>query len=227
MALRDLGLLYQQTGLYVGQDEIDDYINVTVANPSVSLSWFGTVSGGTSPATGRALVLTGQYADWPRNPTYSIQGVSGGTFGGTFQVNWLDQFGSQVQETVVIASAVNGGTKYGTAIVQKFISGTFTSQGSSGGSAGTAQIGFGTVGTSNYFGLQTKIAGTGDVMNISWINNGTPTLLNLGTNQGSLVDATRHAFRGTSGVALTDRYLVSVKTTFNTASKGQLYKNFQ
>lgn len=213
-----------QTSPNVGLDEIDQQIQIEVQNPGVSLSWFGTCNGGTASA-GPAVTLLSQYADWPRTPVYSCVGVSGGTFGGTFVANWLDQFGSQVQEKVVVASAANGGTVYGTVIAMKFISGTFTSQGSSGGSAGTAQIGVGTVGTSNYFGLLTKIGGTADCV-IRWFNNSTPTELNKGTNMGSLIDTTRHAFRGTSGVATTDRYLVFVKSTYNTAMKGPIFKSF-
>lgn len=224
MALRGRGLLYQEKGFQVGQDELDQYQQIEILHPSVSTSFFGTVNGGTA-STNAALTLVNRLAPYPRNPFYTIIGVSGGTFGGTFIANWVDQFGSTVQETVVVASAAPAVGVYGTAIVEKFISGTFQSQGSSGGSAGTAQVGFGTASNgsaqSNWFGLLTKIGGTSDIKNIAWDNNGTATGLNAGTAIGTLVgyqgngSLPNSAFQGTSGVAITDGYVVLVKTTYD------------
>src|SRR6185437_2596341 len=102
---------------------------------------------------------------------------------GTITANWLDQFGSPVTETVALGSVAGGGTTYGTAIVAKFVSGTVNPNTST---TGTYTIGYGTVGTSNWFGLLTKVGGTSDLVNIRWINNGTPTVLNKGTALGTL-----------------------------------------
>lgn len=213
-------------GAQVSQKDMDQYYNIQVSNPAVSASWFGTFSGGTA-GTNNPITKLNQLADWPRNVLYSIPGVASGTFGGTFTCNYLDQFGSAITETVVIPSAAPAVGIFGTAIVMKFISGTFASQGSSGGSLGTASIGFGTTtnaGTSqsNWFGLMTKIGGTNDLKLVHWVNNGTTTTLNAGTSIGSLVDTTRHAFQGTSGVQITDIYDVILKPTFDNLGKGTM-----
>lgn len=205
--------------------DLDEYYIVNVDNPSVSSSYFGTVNGGTAAAP-TAIAALNTIGDWPRNALYSVTGVAGGSFGGTFVTNWLDQFGTPITETVVIPSAVLGGTTFGTAIVYKYLSGSFTSQGSSGGSAGTASIGYGTTengsAQSNWFGLFTKLGGTADIVQIRWVNNGTPTGVNKGTSFGTLVDATRMAWQGTSGVALTDSYQVIVYPTWDNAGKPKL-----
>ena len=229
--LGETGELYGfvQGGAQVAQSDLDQYDVVAIDSPSVSASWFGTCNGGTA-ASGPAITLINALADYPRNIQYTCTGVASGTFGGTFQVNYIDQFGVGGQEKVTIASAANGGTTYGTAIVAKFISGTFTSQGSSGGSTGTAQIGFGTAANgsaqSNWFGLMTRIAGTSDVKMITWINSTTVTTLNKGTAIGTLVaydsngSLPSSAFQGTSGVAITDHYKVVLKPTYNNIGKG-------
>lgn len=210
-------------GGQVSQADLDQYDQVTVNNPAVDASWFGTASGTNA---GVAIGKLNQLADWPRNPVYSINGITNGTYGGTFTVNWLDQFGVAVQEKVAIGTAVNGGTTFGSLIAAKFISGTFQAVASAGTFIGTARIGAGTTengsAQSNWFGLLTKIAGTADVKNITWINNGTPTVMNVGTSIGTLVNTTLHAFQGTSGVALTDTLRVTFKPLFDNNGKGTL-----
>lgn len=207
----------------VQQKDIDQYYNVQIQNPSVSTSWFGTVTGGTA-GTNNALTQVNALADWPRNAFYTILGVASGTFGGTFTANWIDQFGSPVQEKVVVASAAPAVGVYGSVIVAKFVSGTFASQGSSGGSTGTAQIGFGTLSNgsaqSNWFGLLTKVGGTSDLKLIRWVNNGTATTLNGGTSIGSLINTTLHGFQGTSGVQITDTLDAFLKPSFDNVFKG-------
>lgn len=212
-------------GNQVSQKDIDQYYNVQIQNPSVSNSWFGTANGGTA-ASPVAITQTNLNSDYPRNAYYNVPGVASGTFGGTFTANWIDQFGSPVQETVAVANAAPAVGVYGTAIVQKFISGTFTSGGASGGSTGTAQIGFGTASNgsaqSNWFGLLTKVGGTSDLKWIRWINNGTPTTLNKGTAIGTLINIVTHSFQGTSGVALTDTYDAFIKPTFDNTEYGTM-----
>ncbi len=221
--LEDLGLLYGQAGILASPRNLDMYQVAEIANPSVSTSWFGTVSGGTAINTLTAIVLTNAVTDYPRNAFYTVIGVASGTFGGTFIANWYDQFGSQVQEKVVVAAAAPAVGVYGTAIVAKFISGSFVTNAASGGSTGTAQIGFGTLSNgsaqSNWFGLLAKIGGTADVKILRWVNNGTPTTLNKGTSFGSLISTTQHAFQGTSGVAVTDQLFAFFKPTFDSRSK--------
>jgi len=198
----------------ISQKDMDQYYIVQVQNPAISSSWFG--AGTSTGTTVQPIVLASQYADWPRTAAYCF---TGGTAGGTITANWLDQFGSPVTETVALGSVAGGGTTYGTAIVAKFVSGTVNPNTST---TGTYTIGYGTVGTSNWFGLLTKVGGTSDLVNIRWINNGTPTVLNKGTALGTLIDTTRHAFQGTSGIALTDVYDVILTPTFNNVGKGTM-----
>jgi hypothetical protein len=112
-------------GGQVSQQDIDQYDLVNVVHPVVDGSWIGTFSG-TGPAGGGAIVVKNIIMDWPRNAKYATNGITNGTYGGTFVVNWLDQFGVAVTETVAIGTAVNGGTTYGTAIVHKFLSGSYS-----------------------------------------------------------------------------------------------------
>lgn len=213
-------------GDQVSARDIDRYEVVSLSNPAVDFSWFGTASGTVTAQT--AIGKLNQLADWPRNFAYSVNGITNGTYGGTFTANGIDQFGVPFTETVAVGTAVNGGTVYGTQIAAKFISGSFISQGASGTFIGTARIGAGTAAngsaSSNWFGLLTKIGGTNDLKLLTWINNGTPTALNVGTAIGTLVDTTRHAFQGTSGVALTDSYKVIFKPSFDNASHGTMCK---
>ena len=208
-------------GGQVSQQDIDQYDQVTVSNPTVDGSWIGTYSG-TGPVGGGALVVKNILMDWPRNAKYATNGITNGTYGGTFTVNWLDQFGVAVTEKVTIGTAVNGGTTFGTAIVHKFLSGTFQPIASAGTFIGTASVGVGTVGTSNWFGLLTKIASTGDVKSVRWVNNGTVTSIGGGSLLGTLVSTSVHAFQGTSGVAITDSYTVLVKPTYDNEGKGTM-----
>lgn len=211
--------------LQVQQKDLDQYDVVAIDTPAVNTAWFGSASGTVTAST--ALTQVNQLADWPRNVCYSINGITNGTYGGTFTANLVDQFGSSSTETVAIPAAVNGGTTYGSIIAAKFISGSFISQGSSGTFIGTANIGLGTAANgsaqSNWFGLLTKLGGTGDVKLISWSNNGTITTLNKGTAIGTLVNVgSYHAFQGTSGVAITDHYKVIFKPTFDNIGKGTM-----
>lgn len=218
--LREMGgPLNPGDGKSVSQSEIDQYYAVQIQNPSVNPAWFGTVNGGTATNTSTGLTQVNSLAEWPRNAFYTVLGVASGTFGGTFVANWIDQFGSSVTESVAVANAAPAVGVYGTAIVQKFVSGSFVSGGASGGSAGTAQIGFGTLSNgsaqSNWFGLMTKVGGTADLKNLRWVNNGTVTALNKGTAIGTLINTTTHAFQGTSGVAITDTYDCIIKPSWN------------
>jgi hypothetical protein len=213
-------------GGQVSQRDLDQYDSVTVQNPSVDGSWIGTTSG-TGPASGIAVVVKNAYMDWPRNALYAINGITNGTYGGTFTANWLDQFGSAVTETVTIGTAVNGGSTFGTAIVERFLSGTFRPIASAGTFIGTASIGVGTVtsGTfqNNWFGLMSKIGAVSDVKLIKWINSGTvANLANSGTGLGTQVSLANHAFQGTSNVVVTDVLTAVFKPTYDNNGKGTM-----
>ncbi|MHB9161555.1 MAG: hypothetical protein ACYC6W_11835 [Nitrosotalea sp.] len=206
----------------VSQRDIDQYDLVAVDNPTVSSTWFGSVSN----AANGTLVIVNVLPDWPRNLAYIATGTASGTYGGTVVAKFFDQFGSAVTETVAIASAVNGGTVFGSAICGKFVSGSYAIVSTGTASTGTVSIGVGTLSNgsaqSNWFGLLSKVAGTSDVKNIVWVNSTTATALNGGTSIGSLVNTTLHAFQGTSGVAATDHYKVIFKPSFDNSALGTM-----
>ena len=207
-------------GNQIQPSEIDRYEQYFIFAPSVDTAYIGTVT----TAGSAAVVLKNALPDYPRNLAYSVTGVAGG-MGGTFNLFGQDQFGGTVAERVTIGSANGGGTVQGTAIFAKVASGNFSANGLGGTALGTAAIGFGTApgtaGTAgNYFGLPTKLGGTADVKSITWITTNTPTTLNGGTAIGTLVNTTTHSFCGTSGVAITDRYLVTFKPSFDASSLG-------
>lgn len=211
----------------VQQRDIDQYIVDYVIHPSVDTAYMATVSS----ATASALFVNKSFTpDYPRNLAYAVTGVAGG-MGGTFVQPGFDQFGSVIKETVTIGSANGGGTTQGTQIFGSIGVGTFSPAGLGGTAVGTAKIGFGTAtgapsGGGNWFGLQSRIGGTADVRGITWINNGTATALNKGTNLGTLSNVggtlPPHSFQGTSGVAITDEYVVTIKTTFDNLGKGEM-----
>lgn len=225
--LGDLGGLEQFTPGYGGQvqqKDIDQYVTDYVIHPSVSATFMalGTNGGG----GGTALVIKSALPDYPRNFLYQ---VTGGTVGGTITAVGVDQFGQAQTESVVIGTAAAGGSKSGTAIWGSLTAGTYFPIANNNG---TASIGFGTksgansTAGANWFGLPVKISAATDVRSITWINNGTPTSLNGGTNFGTLINVggtlSPHAFQGTSGVAATDEYVVTIKTQFDNLGKGTM-----
>lgn len=161
---------------------------------------------------------------WPRNVKYAVNGITNGTYGGTFTGVYIDQFGQGVTENVVVGTAVNGGTVFGTAIVAKFVAGTFQSQASAGTWIGTASMGVGTTtGTAgNYFGLLTKLGATSDVKLISYNNNGAGTVMGGGSLQGTNINAALTGFQGTGGVLVTDQFTVILKSTYDNNGKGTM-----
>lgn len=223
--LGELGGLPQFIPGYGGQvaeSDIDRYKQVIVTAPSVDGSFIGTISGTVTANT--AIVKRNILLDWPRNVKYAVNGITNGTYGGTFTATFIDQFGQGTTENVVITSAINGGTTFGTAIVYKFIGGTFQSEAAAGTFIGTAAIGVGTaIGASgNWFGLMTKIGATGDVKLIRYNNNGAGTVMGGGSLQGTNVSVSRHAFQGTGGVLVTDTYSVLLKSTFDNTGRGTM-----
>lgn len=228
--LGELGGFEQFTPGYGGQiqqKDIDQYNTYVVHAPSVSATYMalGTNGGG----GGTALVIKSAVPDYPRNFLYQ---VTGGTVGGTITAVGVDQFGSAQTESVVIGTAASGGSKSGTAIWGSLTAGTYFPIAANNG---TPSIGFGTktgdptTAGANWFGLPVRLGGTTDVRVITWINNGTATAINGGTNFGSIVGAgvgtiPIHAFQGTSGVAITDRYVVTIKTQYDNLGKGTMAK---
>lgn len=212
------GPLHPGDGRQITSGEMDRYAFPNVDTPSVDTAWYaaGTVAG----TAVTALALKNQLADWPRNVAYCF---TGGTSGGTITANLIDQFGVAVTESVSLGSIAGGGTVYGTAIAAKFISGTVNPNTST---TGTYTIGNGTASNgsaqSNWFGFMTKINAISDVKNIRWSNNGTVVGLNKGTSIGTLVNLNTHSFQGTSGVAITDTYTVTLKPMFDNNAFGTM-----
>lgn len=206
---------------FVQPKDIDMLERYIIESPSVSATYMALGTG----STNTAFVIKSAVPDYPRNFLYQ---VTGGTTGGTFTVNGFDQFGSAQTESVVVGTAATGGSASGTAIWGSISSGTFFPIAAN---TGTASIGFGTKATApstaggNYFGLPVKIGAVTDIKAITWVNSTTPTAINGGTNFGSLVSIAGgtlppHAFQGTSGVAATDKYVVSIMSTWDNIDKG-------
>lgn len=223
--LGELGGLYGFTegGLQVSQANIDQYDQVTVAYPSVDGSFLGTSSGTATAVT--AVIKKNILMDWPRNVKYAVNGIAAGTYGGTFTASFIDQFGVAVNETVVVGTAVQGGTVFGTVIASQFLGGTFQAvSGAAGTFIGTASLGAGTgAGTGGaYFGLLSKIAGTSDVILVRYTDNGAVSVLGGGSLIGSNINAANHSFQGTGGVKVTDAFTVIFKPTYDNTGKGTM-----
>lgn len=201
-------------GFKVTPDEIDQVRQYVVMHPSVDPVWFGTTAAGTAGQS-KALVLTNIRADYPRNLVGAAAGSAG--LGGTWVVNGKDQFGNTIQESIAVATAANGGTASGTKIFAQVTSGTFNIATTSEAGNGSPRLGV-SIGTAAgnvaLFGLPDKIASTADVKNLLWINNGTSTTVNGGTI-GSYIGTANHTFKGTAVVAVTDRFVVTYRSSFN------------
>lgn len=220
--LAEIGGLYGFAQGYsqVAPNDIDQYTVLNTNILTTSTTWVGTAAGGTSTQA-KPLVLINTYLDHPRNLLYSQVGTS--DMGGTWVVNGYDQFGQFVTETVgngTVAAGTPAWAVAGTKVFMKVTSGTFTTATGALG-AGSPRIGvaIGTGGTTAMkLGLMQKIGGTADVKSINWYTQNVPTTLNGGT-VGALIDATNHAFRGTSIMAGTESYKVILKSTFNNVGR--------
>ncbi|MEK9207919.1 MAG: hypothetical protein AAB922_05520 [Patescibacteria group bacterium] len=203
------------SGAKVTSDEIDANKQYSVIHPSVDPLWFGTAAVGTA-GQAKAFVLTNIRADYPRNLVVSDATGAGTAHGGTATVNGKDQFGNSITESITVATAAAGGTVAGTKVFASVSSGTFNFATAAVGN-GTTQLGV-AIGTStalqHLFGLPDKILGTADVKNITWVNNGTSTTVNGGTI-GAYVGTANHTFQGTAVVAVTDKFVVTLRSTFN------------
>ena len=206
-------------------DELDRYEHLNTGILSISATWVGTCAGGTATVA-KPLVLINTLLDHPRNLLYSAVGTN--DFGGTWTVNGKDQFGQTITETVTNGTVAAGTPAFavaGTKIFAQVTSGTFTATSTSVGS-GSARLGvaIGTAGTTAFkLGLLTKIAGSTDVKAITWTTQNVTTTLNGGTI-GALVDATNHAFTGTSIMAGTESYKVILKPSFDNSFKANMAK---
>lgn len=204
------------SGYKVSPDEVDQYVQYVVMHPSTSTTYIGTVAPGTVAAP---CIITNPLPDVPRTLLFSITGPVGGV-GGTLTVNGQDQFGGTAVEVITIGSANGGGSAAGTLIYAKVGTASYAPNGVDNIGTPVLGVAIGTAaGLVARFGLPDKLGGTGDVKNITWINNGTPTSFGTG-GIGSLISASSHSVRGTAVVALTDRYVVTYKPSKDLSSEG-------
>lgn len=205
----------------ISPDELDEYNQYTVQNPSISINALGTYAG--TGAANSGIAPLSLRCDYPRNLLLT---VSGGTVGGTLTVKGQDQFGGTNTETIGAGTyltgtagtlTTNGSTIFatiGTLIWNATNNNTGTvavgyHSGTAGGVAGTGNA----VGTPK-FGLPQRIGGSADIKFINYINNGTINVLPSGTGAASTLAGTQfHSFSGTSAVAITDTYNVLFKPT--------------
>ncbi len=216
-----------QMGYKATPDELDQYTQYVVSNPSTSATWCGTCAGGTSTQA-KALVIINKNLDYPRNLLYGVVGTA--DMGGAWTVNGKDQFGNVISESVTLGTAAAGTPAVaiaGTAIFSQVTSGTFTVATGAVG-AGSARLGVAigtTPGASNdkyWLGLPVKIAAYTDVKAISWNKEHVQTTMNGGTVGTALVSTTTHAFCGTGVMGGTETFVVTVKSTYDNSGKANL-----
>lgn len=204
----------------VTPDEIDRYEQYIVLHPGTSHTAIGTAPVGTS-TTSQTFVMTNLRPDYPRNLLVDVSGSN--DLGGSATINGFDQFGNKITEVIGFGTSVSPGTqKAGTRIFGQVVSGTWTFAVGSAGS-GTPALGYagGTAaGLAFLFGLPTKIQKRSDVKTLTWDNNTTTTALLGGSIGGTaanltLVNLAQHAFTGTSVLALTHAYIVTVKSSWD------------
>lgn len=208
----------RQPGYKVSPDELDFNRILHIANPSVDPVWFGTAVGTQTQV--KALGIINKNADYPRNVVVAVAAAAGSVTGGTMVYNGKDQFGVSITESVAIAPATGGGTVAGTKIFSSVTSGTFN-YGTGDPGNGSARLGL-AIGTStstqHWFGLPDRAQTLTDIKSISWINNGTMTTFNGGTvgtaNTRINSGTPGNAFSGTAIVAITDRFVVTMRSTF-------------
>lgn len=211
--LKQYDAAFAFSGAQVTPDEIDEYRQYVVANPSISATWVGTAAAGTSTQA-KALVLINKNLDYPRNLLYSVVGTN--DVGGTWTVNGKDQFGAVITESVgsgTVAAGTPAFATSGTKIFAQVTSGTFQfATGSAGNGSARIGVAVAAAGTAK-FGLPDKIAAVTDVKSISWSKELVQTTLNGGTVDSTLVNVANSAFSGTAVVGGTESFVVLYKPT--------------
>lgn len=213
---------FQQAKAQMTPDEMDRYEQYQVIHPSVSATFVGTAAGTQTQSV--ALTLSAVRLDYPRNLLYGIVGTA--DVGGTLTVSGKDQFGQVISESVGSGTAAAGTPAFaiaGTKIFAEVTGGTVTFATSAGQGNGTARVGvaIGTATTAKFWiGLPTKIAGTSDIKNITWIKENVQTTLNGGTiHSTTYINTTTHAISGSSVMAGTEVYSVLFKSTHDNSGK--------
>lgn len=212
-------------GFKVSYDEMDSEVQYSILFPGTSNTWFGTTAVGTQGQS-KALVVINKNADYPRNVKVSVAGSSGSTVGGTFILNGKDQFGNTIQESIVLSTVADGGTRAGTKVFAEVSSGTFNFSSTMDAGPGTPQVGQAGGGTAvgslqAYFGLPVKLGAVSDVKRITWINNATPTTFLGGTvpstglsGTATVIGTAQSTFSGTANIALTDKFVITVRSSY-------------
>jgi hypothetical protein len=202
---------FAYAGGKVGADEVDFYHTYSVMFPSIDGTALATAKG--TPTSSYALAENITAIGYPRNLVVKINNTSGSTNGGTVTINGLDQFGNAIQEVFDVTSAANGGTTVGTKVFATFVSGTVKFIGAGNGANGcTANVGFGTAGTTALFGLPFKVGGTSDLLNYVWGSAGANTVIPT-TSLGSYLDTGMHAIKARTDFVGTSGFVVWCKST--------------
>ncbi len=196
----------------VGADEVDFYHTYTIKDPSIDATAVATAASihiGSTPLVENVAGVM----DYPRNLVLRVAGgTSSGTYGGTATINGLDQFGNSISETFSIATAVNGGTGIGTKIFSKFVSGSINMAGDT--AVATANVGYGTAGTTTLFGLPFKVGGTGDLMSFNWASAHAVQFI-TSTAVGSYVNTGVHAVLARTDFGTASGFGLWAKSTYN------------
>lgn len=203
------------SGNQVTPDEVDEYRQYVIANPSTSATWVGTAVAGTSTQA-KALVIINKTLDYPRNLLYGAVGTN--DIGGTWTVNGKDQFGNTIQESVGSGTVAAGTPAFavaGTKIFAQVTSGTFQfATGSAGNGSARLGVAIGTAANAKYYlGLPDKIGAVSDVKSIAWSKEFVQTGLNGGTVDSTLVSTSLHAIAGTAIMGGTESFVVLYKPT--------------
>lgn len=204
------------SGWKITPDEMDMDMQYVVLHPAVSNSYFGTLA---TASTGTA-VISANFADHPRNLLMTVTGVAGG-IGGTLVVNYKNQFGGTVQESIGLATVASAGTKAGTGIVAEYLSGTFTAAGVGGTAIATVALGVAVndESTSNpaIFGLPAKLGAASDIKSVTYLIAGTAAM-----GDRTLGDTGAHGFKVGATVLAATCYVVRYRSTYNSSGDAQI-----
>ena len=208
------------SGAKLTPDELDQDQQYIILNPSVDPVYVGTAVGTQtqSPTVG----ITNTRLDYPRSLSGAIAAAAGSVAGGTISYTGLDQFGSVVSESVVIAPATGGGTVYGTQVFATVTSATVNlGTGDPGNGSARIGVGIGTSATKPVFGLPAKLGGTADIKAITWIDSDVAKM----HTAADAADTTRHGviLNVAGGIAAADSFVVTYRSSFNATNDGNIF----
>jgi hypothetical protein len=208
------------SGNKVTPEEMDRYEVYTIINPSVGSQWFGTFPVAGTSATGTYVPIN-WHADYPRNAVFQLVGSAVGMTG-SVTLYGSNQFGQYQTETIGFGSTDNGGSAVGTKIWAQIGAGTLTFGTAVGN--GTARISACAAGTTCYFGLPSKIAGSLDIKNLTVGSAWVSTTVNGGTFGAFALGAPQHCIKAPLTIGGTSAYSINVwfKPTFDASAESAM-----